>query len=64
LTVFAVNRDPDGQPVVLNGDLRAFGDSGLRPVEHLILENPADLLAVNTAERPDNVTPRSSADLP
>ncbi len=58
LTIFAVNRDPDG-PVQLECDLRSF--DGFRVIEHLVLDNP-DLKATNTRNG-EKVKPRT-ADLP
>jgi len=61
LSVFAVNREPTGQPVRLTGDLRGFPP--LRSVRHETLSHP-DLKAVNTAEKPNNVAPRPAETTP
>ena len=57
-TVFAVNRDPEGQPVQLTGNLRSFPN--VRSARHQVLAH-ADLKAVNTADDPDNVVPQTAA---
>jgi alpha-L-arabinofuranosidase len=54
LTVFAVNRDPSGEPVQLTGTLRSFDP--VRSARHESLWH-TDLKAANTADRPDNVSP-------
>ena len=56
VTVFAVNRDLT-EDVLLNVDLRSFGDLKLK--EHLVLHHD-DVKAVNTEENPDNVIPVSA----
>jgi alpha-N-arabinofuranosidase len=58
LTVFAVNRDPAGQPVRLSGRLRGFSFAA-GSAQHQVLTHP-DLKAINTADRPDNVAPRAA----
>jgi len=55
LSVFVLNREPSGQSVRLTGRLRCF--SPLRSATHQVLSHP-DLKAFNTADRPNNVTPR------
>jgi alpha-N-arabinofuranosidase len=55
VTLFAVNRDLESS-LPLEGDARAF--PGYRVVEHLTLTH-SDLKATNTADHPDNVTPRA-----
>jgi alpha-N-arabinofuranosidase len=57
LTVFALNRAPSAEPVQLSGILRGF--SAARAARHHVLSHP-DLKAVNTAEHPENVTPRAA----
>jgi alpha-L-arabinofuranosidase len=61
LAVLAVNRDPEGKPVHLTGDLRGF--PGVRSARHQVLSHP-DLKAVNTADQPENVAPRAAATAP
>jgi alpha-L-arabinofuranosidase len=61
LTVFALNRAPDGQPVQLSGVLRGF--DALRAPEHTVLAHP-DLKAVNTADAPETVAPRPAPAAP
>jgi alpha-L-arabinofuranosidase len=61
LTIFAINRDLDGQPVQLNGTLRGF--SALAKATHQVLTH-ADLKAVNTADAPEAVTPGAASDAP
>jgi alpha-L-arabinofuranosidase len=56
LTVFAVNRS--GQPLALRGVLHGFGAPEV--AEHLVLADD-DPQAVNTAEQPARVGPRSAA---
>ncbi len=58
LTIFAVNRKPDG-PLPIEGDLRAF--PGYRVREHLVLEHP-DPKATNTADAPDRIVPHCRGD--
>jgi alpha-N-arabinofuranosidase len=58
LTLFAVNRDPDG-PMLLSGVLRLPG--GYAVEEHLVLE-ATDPGAKNTTEHPDAVVPHSRGD--
>jgi alpha-N-arabinofuranosidase len=60
LSVFVVNRAPSGEPVRLAGCLRSF--PALRSAKHQVLSH-SDLKAFNTADQPDNVTPRA-ADAP
>ncbi len=55
LSVFALNRDPSGQPVELSATLRCF--PAVRAARHQVLSHP-DLKAVNTADQPENVAPR------
>jgi alpha-L-arabinofuranosidase len=57
LTVFAVNRDPNGQPVQLSGVLRGF--EGITSATQSVLIN-SDLKAVNTADAPDTVSPKAA----
>jgi len=52
LTLFALNRDPTGEPVTLAGTLRGF--TGLRRARHFVLTGP-DLHATNSADDPDRV---------
>lgn len=54
VTVFAVNRDPSGQPVQLTCDLRGFENAV--DAQHWFLSHP-DLHAVNTADAPHTVSP-------
>ena len=61
LTIFALNRDPSGQPVELTGTLRAFPNVG--SASHEVLSH-SDLKAVNTAEQPENVAPRAADTTP
>jgi alpha-N-arabinofuranosidase len=56
LTLFLVNRDPEGEPVVLNADLRSFGS--LSCLDHTVLGH-SDPFAANTAEAPNTVAPAS-----
>lgn len=58
LTVFAVNRQPEGQPVQLSTLLRGF--PAIRSARHEVLSHP-DLKAVNSAAEPEEVAPRSAA---
>ena len=53
VTVFCVNRDMK-EDFSLDLDLRSFG--GLRLAEHIMLHHD-DVKAVNTEEKPDEVTP-------
>ena len=61
LTVFAVNREPSGEPVELKGILRGF--AGAKQAEHSILIH-SDLKAVNTADAPNAVAPQAAQTLP
>jgi alpha-N-arabinofuranosidase len=61
LTVFAVNRDSEGRPVQLSGVLRGFERFGA--ATHQVLAHP-DLKAVNTADQPEHVAPRSADEPP
>lgn len=61
LTVFAVNRDPQGQPVQLRGTLRGF--DRFTAGTHNVLTH-SDLKAVNTADASDTVTPKAASDAP
>ncbi|HTE19808.1 MAG TPA: alpha-L-arabinofuranosidase C-terminal domain-containing protein, partial [Armatimonadota bacterium] len=61
LSVFALNRDPSGQPVRLSGTLRDF--PAARSASHQVLSHP-DLKAVNSAAQPENVTPRMAEEAP
>lgn len=54
LTIFAVNRSSEA--LLLEGDLRAFGDIAFRDSSELCC---ADLKAVNTEAAPDAVKPRT-----
>ncbi len=54
VTIFAVNRDME-EPVLLECDLRAFGD--MKILEHIVLHHD-DVKAVNTEENPGEVAPR------
>lgn len=56
LTIFAVNRDWQGD-MVLEAEL--LGWPNFRLVEHIVLENP-DLKAVNTKDHPDTIVPRAN----
>ena len=56
LTVFALNRSQD-EACELSVDMRDF--AGFEPVEHVVMEHE-DIFAVNSAENPDNVKPRSN----
>ena len=58
LTVFAVNRDQE-TPLELDGDLR--GIAGYQVVEHIVLEHP-NVLAINTADQPNEVVPHTNGD--
>ncbi len=53
VTIFAINRDMK-EDVLLNCDLRAFGD--LKVKEHIVLHHD-DVKAVNSEENPENVVP-------
>ncbi|MFN3648206.1 MAG: alpha-N-arabinofuranosidase [Armatimonadota bacterium] len=55
LTVFAVNREPNGQPVRLSAALRRF--DRIRTARHQVLTH-ADLKATNSADEPEKVAPR------
>ena len=57
-TLFAVNRSLD-EPLAIEADARDF--SGYHVVEHITLTCD-DLLATNTREQPNRVTPQSSGD--
>ncbi|MDX1931659.1 MAG: alpha-N-arabinofuranosidase [Capsulimonadales bacterium] len=61
LTIFAVNRDPAGEPVTLSGILRGIG----APIsaEQMTLTH-ADLKATNSAGEPNKVAPRSAEQPP
>ena len=61
LTIFALNRDPDGEPVTLTGSLRKFPLA--KSVRHSVLSH-ADLKAVNTADQPNTIAPRAQETLP
>ncbi|GAB4454047.1 MAG: alpha-L-arabinofuranosidase AbfA [Armatimonadaceae bacterium] len=61
ITVFVVNRQPDGEPVTLTGTLRGF--DGIRSATHQVLAH-SDLKAVNTADQPDTVTPYQNSEAP
>jgi len=61
LTVFAVNRDPSGQPLRLSGTLRSF--PGIGSAQHQVLAHP-DLKASNSADQPENVAPRDAESAP
>jgi alpha-N-arabinofuranosidase len=61
LTVFALNREPNGQPVELSGVLRGF--DALGTAKHQVLAHP-DLKAVNTADNPENVSPKPAPSTP
>lgn len=56
LTIFAVNRDWQGE-LVLETELLGFPNFHL--VEHLVLEHP-DLKATNTKDHPDTIVPRAN----
>lgn len=56
LTVFAVNRSLD-EPLLMSADARDF--AGYQVIEHLTLTSP-DLLAANTRENPNAVTPAAN----
>ena len=56
LRIFAINRDPAGEPLELALDLRAFGN--VAPHEHLCIAHP-NLNAENTADAPDTVVPHA-----
>jgi alpha-N-arabinofuranosidase len=55
VTLFALNREPAGNPVTLEGTLRGF--DAVRSAQQSILSHP-DLKAVNTADAPNAVAPR------
>ena len=55
VTIFSVNRDMTDD-IALDCDLRAFGD--LKPAEHIVLHHD-DVKAVNTEEKPFEVSPAS-----
>jgi alpha-N-arabinofuranosidase len=57
LTIFVINRDPDGMPVQLEGTMRHFPTA--RSVHHTILSH-SDLKAKNSADAPDRVAPRAA----
>lgn len=61
ITVFAVNRDPQGQPVQITGTLRGFG--AVKSATQSVLQH-ADLKAINTADTPDAVTPQPAETAP
>ncbi|WP_338555126.1 alpha-N-arabinofuranosidase [Paenibacillus sp. KS-LC4] len=56
VTVFAVNRHLE-ESIAFDIDLRSFGQG--RILEHIVLENE-DLLASNTADAPNRVTPHTN----
>lgn len=56
LTIFAINRDPNGAPLSLDLDLRAFGN--LPPIEHITVANP-NMDAVNSADDENIVAPKT-----
>lgn len=58
IVIFAVNRDMN-DTLQLNCDMRDF--AGYRVVEHIVMENE-DLLACNTAQRPNKVVPHNKGD--
>ncbi len=58
ITIFGVNRNLEAM-LPLEADLRAF--PGYSVVEHITMTH-SDLKATNTAEHPDNVTPRCDGD--
>jgi alpha-N-arabinofuranosidase len=58
ITLFAVNRDLESA-LPLEGDLRAF--PGYHVLSHTTLTH-SDLKATNTAQHPNNVTPRNNGD--
>lgn len=57
LSVFALNRDASGSSVTLQANLRSF--PAVRNARHDVLSHP-NLKAVNTADDPNNVTPREA----
>ena len=61
LTVFALNRDPSGEPITLTGSLRRFARA--RTVHHEVLCH-ANLKAANSAESPDTIAPRAAEQPP
>ena len=61
LTIFALNREPSGESVTLNGSLRRFARA--HGVKHTVLSH-ADLKAVNTADLPGTIAPRGADQLP
>ncbi len=61
LTIFAINRDPEGEPVTLTGSLRRFPPP--KAVRHSVLSH-TDLKAANSADRPNEVAPRAAETLP
>jgi alpha-N-arabinofuranosidase len=61
LTVFAVNREPSGQPVELKGVLRGF--AGVKSAEHSVLKH-SDLKIANTADAPNAVAPQAAETIP
>jgi alpha-N-arabinofuranosidase len=58
LTVFVLNRSMD-RPVQLTCDLRAF--DSIKCEEHIFLHH-TDVNAINTEQKPDEVTPRTIRD--
>jgi alpha-N-arabinofuranosidase len=61
LTIFAVNREPNGEALALSSALRGLGKA--KSIRHTVLSHP-DLKAVNTADAPQNVAPRSAIETP
>jgi alpha-N-arabinofuranosidase len=57
LTIFAINRDPEGIPVTLEGSMRRF--PAARTAHHTVLSHP-DLMATNSMAAPDRVAPRAA----
>lgn len=56
VTIFAVNRSLE-EAMDLDIDIRSFGK--LRLIEHIVLESPDDVMAVNTKDQPNRVVPHT-----
>ena len=62
ITVFAINRDPDGESITLTGDVRSFGGAThATEASHTVLAHPDDPFAINTADDPTRVVPQTGA---
>ena len=58
VTIFAINRDPDGDALTLSGDIRSFNlPETIAEASHTVLSHAEDPDAVNTADDPHRVVP-------